>query len=229
MATMNDVGVGLKGASGTGNFAGTTSPSFTTPALGTPSAGVLSSCTGYAQSALTGLGTGVSTALAANVTGSGGIALATSPTFVTPVLGAATATSLTFGGSVMSTYVTGTWTPVFTSSGGGTATYSAQQASYTQIGNRVMYDVFISLTGLPSAGNVTITGLPVNAASTSAVAVITTGLNAAVVSPITGYIIAGSSPVISLFTFTTGSITPLTVGGCSNTSTIILSGSYNVA
>ncbi len=46
MATMNDVGVGLKGASGTGNFAGNVSPSFTTPALGTPSAGVLTSCTG---------------------------------------------------------------------------------------------------------------------------------------------------------------------------------------
>jgi hypothetical protein len=40
------VGVGLAGSSGTGSFAGTTSPSFTTPALGTPSAGVLTSCTG---------------------------------------------------------------------------------------------------------------------------------------------------------------------------------------
>ena len=40
------MGVGLAGSSGTGSFAGTTSPSFTTPALGTPSAGVLTSCTG---------------------------------------------------------------------------------------------------------------------------------------------------------------------------------------
>ena len=46
MSTVNQVGVGLSGASGTGSFAGTTSPSFTTPALGTPTAGVLSSCTG---------------------------------------------------------------------------------------------------------------------------------------------------------------------------------------
>lgn len=96
MATRNQVDVALSGSSGTGSFAGTTSPSFTTPALGTPSAGVLSSCTGYAQSALTGLGTGVSTALGNNVTGSGGIALATSAVLVTPTLGAATATSLTF-------------------------------------------------------------------------------------------------------------------------------------
>ena len=46
MATRNQVDVALSGASGTGNFAGTVSPSFTTPALGTPSAGVLTNCTG---------------------------------------------------------------------------------------------------------------------------------------------------------------------------------------
>lgn len=46
MATINAVGNGLSGASGTGLFAGSVSPSFTTPALGTPTAGVLSSCTG---------------------------------------------------------------------------------------------------------------------------------------------------------------------------------------
>ena len=34
MATNNALNVGLSGASGTGNFAGTTSPSFTTPSLG---------------------------------------------------------------------------------------------------------------------------------------------------------------------------------------------------
>ncbi len=162
MSTVNPVGNGLTGASGTGNFAGNVSPSFTTPALGTPSAGVLSSCTGYAQSALTGLGTGVSTALginigtagspvvnggalgtpssgtltsctglpiagttgygtgvatalAANVNGSGSIALTTGPTFVTPVLGAALATSINFGGSSLSTYTANT------SFGGGTS------------------------------------------------------------------------------------------------------------
>lgn len=48
---------------------------------------------------LTSFGTGVATALGQNVTGSGGIALTTSPTFVTPVLGAATATSINFGAS----------------------------------------------------------------------------------------------------------------------------------
>ncbi len=67
MTTLNQVGNALTGASGTGAFAGNVSPSFTTPALGTPSSGTLSSCTGYATASLTGLGTGVATALAINV------------------------------------------------------------------------------------------------------------------------------------------------------------------
>ena len=44
---------------------------------------------------ITAFGTGVATALGQNVTGSGGIALATSPTFVTPVLGTPTSGALT--------------------------------------------------------------------------------------------------------------------------------------
>jgi hypothetical protein len=44
---------------------------------------------------ITSFGTGVATALGQNVTGSGGIALATSPTFVTPVLGTPTSGALT--------------------------------------------------------------------------------------------------------------------------------------
>lgn len=48
---------------------------------------------------ISSFGTGVQTALGQNVTGSGGIVLATSPTLVTPTLGAATATSLNFGAS----------------------------------------------------------------------------------------------------------------------------------
>jgi hypothetical protein len=44
---------------------------------------------------ITSFGTGVATALGQNVTGSGGIALATSPNFVTPVLGTPTSGALT--------------------------------------------------------------------------------------------------------------------------------------
>lgn len=83
----------------TEQYAKLVSPSFTTPALGTPSAGVLTSCTGLPISTgVSGLGTGVATFLAtpssANLlaaitdeTGTGALVFATSPTLVTPALG----------------------------------------------------------------------------------------------------------------------------------------------
>ena len=46
MATNNALNISLSGQSGTGAIAGTVSPSFTTPALGTPSALVLTNATG---------------------------------------------------------------------------------------------------------------------------------------------------------------------------------------
>lgn len=49
---------------------------------------------------ITGLGTGVATLLAGASSGTGGPAGTTSPTFTTPVIGAATGTSLKLGGSV---------------------------------------------------------------------------------------------------------------------------------
>jgi hypothetical protein len=46
MTTQNTVGVNLSGQSGTGNFAGTLSPTLVTPTLGTPASGTLTNCTG---------------------------------------------------------------------------------------------------------------------------------------------------------------------------------------
>lgn len=64
-------------------------------ALGTPSSGSLTSCTGLPISTgLTGAGTGVLTALGVAVNGSGAISLTTSPAFVTPNLGTPSAGTL---------------------------------------------------------------------------------------------------------------------------------------
>jgi hypothetical protein len=83
-----------------------TSPTLTTPALGTPASGTMTNVTGLPISTgVSGLGTGVATFLAtpssANLAaaltdeaGSGTVAFTTSPTFVTPALGVATATSV---------------------------------------------------------------------------------------------------------------------------------------
>jgi len=105
-------------------------------------------------------------------TGSGNFVGANTPTLITPVLGAATATSISFGGSTLSTYVTGTWTPVltFATAGDLNVVYSAQVGRYTQIGNRVIAQCNIStstFTYTTASGAAKITGLPVTSASAS--------------------------------------------------------------
>jgi len=89
-----------------------TSPTLTTPALGTPASGVLTNATGLPiATGVDGLGTGVATFLATpsssnlaaavtGETGSGALVFATSPTLVTPNIGAATGTSLTLTGDL---------------------------------------------------------------------------------------------------------------------------------
>ena len=108
---------------GTGSMVLATSPTIVTPALGTPTALVLTNATGLPISTgVSGLGSGVATWLAtpssANLaatvtdeTGTGGLVFATSPTLVTPALGVATATSVALGGATIGAHalaVTGT-------------------------------------------------------------------------------------------------------------------------
>jgi uncharacterized protein YjbI with pentapeptide repeats len=90
-----------------------TSPTLTTPDLGTPSAGTLTNATGLpVATGISGLGTGVATFLAtpssANLasaltdeSGSSTVAFTNSPTFVTPTLGAAAATSIAFADALV--------------------------------------------------------------------------------------------------------------------------------
>lgn len=87
-----------------------TAPVMTAPVLGTPASGTLTNATGLPISTgVSGLGTGVATFLvtpsSANLaaaltdeTGTGAAVFATTPTLVTPVLGAATGTTLVLSG-----------------------------------------------------------------------------------------------------------------------------------
>ena len=103
---------------GTGLLVFATSPTLTTPILGTPTSGTLTNCTGLPVAGVTGLGTGVATFLAtpssANLaaaltdeTGSGANVFANTPTLVTPVIGAATGTSLAVTGLIKSSGTAG--------------------------------------------------------------------------------------------------------------------------
>lgn len=56
---------------GSGSIVLATSPTLVSPALGTPNSGTLTNCTGYSASNLSGLGTGVGTALGVNVGSAG--------------------------------------------------------------------------------------------------------------------------------------------------------------
>jgi hypothetical protein len=92
---------------GSGALVFATSPTLVTPALGTPSSGTLTSCTGLPISTgVSGLAAGVAAFLAtpssANLitavtdeTGSGALVFATSPTLVTPALGTPSSGTLT--------------------------------------------------------------------------------------------------------------------------------------
>lgn len=126
MATINAVNTTLSGQTGTGSFAGSTSPVFVTPALGTPASGTLTSCTGLP---VAGIATGTFSAV--HVTTSAGVSAFSSTmtngqiiigsTGATPTAGTITAgagvsvtngagtiTIASVGGGVTWTDVTGT-------------------------------------------------------------------------------------------------------------------------
>lgn len=89
------------------------------------------------------------------------LVFSTSPTLVTPTLGAALATSIKFGsGTVLSIYEQGTWTPVVTSSIGAITSYTSS-GNYTRVGNVVTISGFITITNNGTGlGNGNVAGLP---------------------------------------------------------------------
>lgn len=110
--------------------------------------------------------------------GSGGIARTNSPTFVTPTLGAALASSINFGASSLASYQEGTWTPVWTGlTVVGTPTYTG---NYIKIGKLVYCTVGISstTTTASTSGATTFTGLPFTAAFASVMGAVNTNSNA---------------------------------------------------
>jgi hypothetical protein len=105
-------GTGTTTSTGSGSLVLNTSPTLVTPILGTPTSVTLTNGTGLPiSSGVSGLGTGVATYLAtpssANLanamtdeTGTGSLVFANTPTLITPVIGAATGTSLSLTGNL---------------------------------------------------------------------------------------------------------------------------------
>lgn len=113
------------------------------------------------MSTINGIGNGLS-----GTTGTGNFVGATSPTLITPILGVSTATSINFGGSALSNYISaGSWTPVDAS--GASLTFTSVSASYTRIGNMVF--AYCSLT-YPATADATVAkigGFPIAPANTA--------------------------------------------------------------
>lgn len=123
----SDLAGAIADETGSGAAVFATSPTLVTPNLGTPSAATLTNATGLPISTgVSGLGTGVATALAtpssANLrtaitdeTGTGSAVFSTSPTLVTPALGTPSSATLTNAtGLPISTGVSGLGTGVAT-------------------------------------------------------------------------------------------------------------------
>jgi hypothetical protein len=164
-----------------------TSPTMTAPALGTPASGTMTNVTGLPVSTgISGLGTGVATALAVNV-GTAGAPVVNGGVLGTPSSG--TLTNVT--GLPLSTGVTGTL-PV---ANGGTGVTTS-----TGTGNNVLSNsptLVTPVLGTPASGTMTnVTGLPIDGGTTGTLPVARGGTGVTT-STGTGNVVLSASPTFT--------------------------------
>ena len=159
-----------------------TSPTLTTPALGTPASGTLTSCTGLPVSTgIDGLGANVAAFLATpsssnlisavtGETGTGALVFGTSPTLVTPALGAATATSLSTGdltatGDITCDSVNPMYFGDYSGVGNSTLVYIDDSGANISIGDSNTNSTAIGLYGVTTLSAGSATKIPVTMTS----------------------------------------------------------------
>ncbi len=223
-------GTGTTTSTGSGSLVLNTSPTLVTPVLGTPTSVTLTNGTGLPISTgVSGLGTGVATYLAtptsANLlaamtdeTGSGSLVFANTPTLVTPVIGAATGTSLSLTGNLSA--AAGTFSSTLTA--GASTLASASITGNATVGGTLgvtgatTLGSTLGVTGATTLAAVTATG----AATFSSTVKITTGAAA-------GKVLTADASGNATWQNTGGSITTLSATGTatSTASYIIFTGS----
>ena len=149
-----------------------TNSTLVAPVMGTPASGTLTNCTGLpVATGISGLGASVATFLAtptsANLraaltdeTGTGVAVFATTPTLVTPVIGAATGTSLTATGVIASTGTAGIG---YATGAGGTVTQGTNRTTGVTLDKTTGAITLFSAAGSATAATFTVTNSTVAA------------------------------------------------------------------
>jgi hypothetical protein len=157
---------------GTGSLVFATSPTLVTPTLGIPQSGTLTNCTGLPiATGVSGLASNVATFLttpsSANLaavltdeTGTGANVFANTPTLVTPVIGAATGTSLAVTGAVTSSGTAGIG---YATGAGGAVTQAISRTTGVTIDKTTGSITLFSAAGTTSATTFTVTNSTVAA------------------------------------------------------------------
>jgi hypothetical protein len=149
-----------------------TNSTLVAPVLGTPASGTLTNCTGLPiATGVANLGTGVATFLttpsSANLlaaltdeTGTGANVFANTPTLVTPNIGAATGTSLTATGTIVSTGTAGVG---YATGAGGTVTQITSRTTGVTLNKTTGAITLFSAAGSTTAATFTVTNSTVAA------------------------------------------------------------------
>lgn len=141
-------------------------------------------------------------------------------------------TGINLGGTTLTHYDEGTWTPAITFGGGNTGlTHGVQVGTYTRIGDRVFFQGRVTLTNKGSStGAIAITGLfyPTNATANhhGAYSAQLNNVSATVTAIYAGY--SPNQTQLFLYQIVAGTSANITDADCTNTTVVNFSGHYQI-